>query len=335
MLDQENPSEEELLILDKISRDYPFQITSILVEQMDKNDLTDPIRKQFIPDALELIESEQELADPIGDKVHEKVKGLIHRYPDRCLLKLSSICPVYCRFCFRKEMIGPGTSCLTQKEIDQSLKYIAQHQEIWEVILTGGDPLILKPKQLARFFSKLAKINHVAVVRIHTRIPVVDPGRITTELIETLKINPVVYVILHANHVNEFSEEALAACAALIDAGIPMLSQSVLLKGINDNEKALSELMKLFVKNRIKPHYLHQLDKVKGTRHFHVPIKEGQRLMRYLQGRFSGLCQPTYMLDIPGGYGKMPIGPCYFVDQDENWLVQDYLGEWHVYRELI
>jgi lysine 2,3-aminomutase len=325
-------SEQELAKLKEVSKQFAFQVTNTVVDMLDASDPNDPIKRQFFPRLEELAEDHQELADPIGDNVYEAVKGLVHRYPDRCLLKVVNICPVYCRFCFRKEMIGPGKISLTELEIEAALNYIENHKEIGEVILTGGDPFILKPSKLASLLQALSSIHHVEVVRIHTRVPVVAPEKVNLKLVQALKLKKAVYVILHANHPKELTDEAVTACARLIDAGIPMLSQTVLLKGVNDNEEALSLLMKMFVKNRIKPFHLHHPDMVKGTSHFRLSIEEGQRLMKFLQGRFSGLCQPTYMLDIPGGFGKMPIGPCYLTQQNTGeWLIEDYLGRLHGY----
>jgi lysine 2,3-aminomutase len=219
--------------------------------------------------------------------------------------------------------VGPkGAGDLSPAALERALAYIAGDPTIWEVILTGGDPLILSPRRLGLVMDALAKIDHVKVVRLHTRIPAVDPDRITDALIAALKrANKAVYVALHANHPRELTPDVRAACARLIDAGLPMVSQTVLLKGVNDDAEVLGALMRAFVETRIKPYYLHQGDLAPGTAHLRTPLAEGQGLMRRLRGRYSGLCQPTLVLDIPGGHGKVPVGPTYLtLEAGDAWL---------------
>jgi lysine 2,3-aminomutase len=257
----------------------------------------------------------------------------VHRYPDRVLLKLTPICAVYCRFCFRREVIGPGVQPLSSAELDRALAYIAAQPEIWEVVLTGGDPLVLSARRLKQVMTRLGAIPHVKVIRVHTRVPAVEPARITPELTRALKVaDKATYVVLHANHPRELTAEARAACARLIDAGIPMLSQSVLLRGVNNDAQTLAALMRAFVECRIKPYYLHHADLAPGTAHLRTTIAEGQALMRALRGRLSGLCQPSYVLDIPGGHGKSPIGPSYLSeDATGRYRVEDFSGGSHCY----
>jgi lysine 2,3-aminomutase len=315
--------------LEKVAARYAVAITPAMAELIDADDPSDPIARQFVPDPQELITTPVERADPIGDERHSPVHGIVHRYPDRVLLKLVHVCPVYCRFCFRRAMVGPGgIKALTGLELDTALSYIRSHPDIWEVIITGGDPLIASPRRLRMLIDALSGISHVRIVRFHTRVPVVVPDRITDELIAALKgADLTTFVVLHTNHAREMTEGARLACAKLVDAGIPMLSQSVLLKGINDDVDSLSALMRVLVENRIKPYYLHHGDLAPGTSHFRTTIAQGQELMRELHGRFSGLCQPQYVLDIPGGYGKSPVGPVYLC----NGKVEDYQGEKHGY----
>jgi lysine 2,3-aminomutase len=205
------------------------------------------------------------------------------------------------------------------------------------VILTGGDPLILTSKKLSSILSALNDIPHVYAASIHTRIPVLDSKRINTEMLKALKTKKALFIVLHANHPKEFTPEALEACARIINAGIPMLSQSVLLKGINDNPETMKQLLRCFVKNRIKPYYLHHADLTKGTSHFRTSLETGRKLMKELRGDISGLCQPTYVLDIPGGYGKAPLSPCYIhgdkQDEKNHYLLEDYQGNLHSYTE--
>src|SRR4051812_33496511 len=305
------PAENRAALVN-VAAQYAVAITPAIAGLIDFADPDDPIARQFVPDPAELEVRPEEHADPIGDHAHSPVEGIVHRYPDRVLLKLTHVCAVYCRFCFRREMIGPAAAPLTEQQLDAALAYVATHPEIWEVVLTGGDPLVLSARRLKRVAARLAAIPHVKVIRVHSRVPVADPARITPELVRALKTKgKATYVVLHANHARELTEAAREACARLVDAGIPMLSQSVLLAGGNDDPRTLGELMRALVECRIKPYYLHHGDLAPGTSHLRTSIEQGQELMRALRGRLSGLCQPTYVLDIPGGHGKSPIGPNY------------------------
>jgi lysine 2,3-aminomutase len=321
--------------IERVSTAYAIGVTPTIVGLIDAADPRDPIARQFIPDVAELAARPEEMSDPIGDAAFTPVEGVVHRYPDRVLLKLLHICPVYCRFCFRREIVGPGSpTYLAPKALDAALDYIAGHSEIWEVILTGGDPLTLSPRRLGDIMIRLKAIEHIKIIRVHTRVPSVDPAAIVTPLVDSLRSSgKTVYVALHANHPRELSPETRAACARIIDVGIPMLSQSVLLAGVNDDIDILTALMRGFVETRIKPYYLHQLDLAPGTGHFRVSIEKGRNLMRQLRGRVSGLCQPSYMLDLPGGYGKSPIGPNYVIDTNDKecFEVSDYQGRSHPY----
>ncbi len=295
-----------------------------------------PLARQYVPSRRERITDRLENEDPIGDRIWSPIKGIVHRYPDRVLLKAIQTCPVYCRFCFRRAFVGPGRGILKPKELAAALAYIRNHREIWEVILTGGDPLMLSPRRLSMIVSALDAMAHVAVIRFHSRVPVAEPGRITARTIDALKRrNGPVYIAIHANHPDEFDSSACRACDRLTEAGISLLGQSVLLKGVNDHADILESLFRVMVRNRIKPYYLHHLDHAPGTSHFRVGIAEGQDLMRRLRGRVSGLCQPTYVLDIPGGYGKVPIGPVHawrgWRNGIESWSILDYKGTHHLY----
>jgi lysine 2,3-aminomutase len=302
---------DRLADLERVAARYAVAITPAMAALIDPADPHDPIARQFVPDPAELDVRPEESADPIGDVAHSPVEGLVHRYPDRVLLKLVHVCAVYCRFCFRREMIGPGKPTAPPAEaLSAALAYIEAHPDIWEVILSGGDPLVLSPRRLAAVMRRLRAIEHVKIVRVHTRVPAVDPGRITPALVRALQASgKTTYVVLHANHARELTAAARAACGRLIDAGIPMLSQSVLLKGVNDDAATLGALMRALVECRIKPYYLHQMDLAPGTAHFRSTIEHGRELMRELRRYYSGLCQPTYVLDGPDGEGKVPVGP--------------------------
>jgi len=319
--------------LEAVAAKYSVAVTSAMMALIDPADPKDPIAAQFVPSAKELVTQQGELEDPIGDKSHSPVEGIVHRYPDRVLLKLLHTCPVYCRFCFRREQVGNQGRVLSPEEAQNAFAYIRQHPEIWEVVLSGGDPFILSDRRLAEVIAELNAIDHVKVIRIHTRVPTVDPSRVTAELVDALRGRAPVYVLLHCNHARELTPEARAACARLTDAGIPLLSQSVLLRGVNDTVESLTNLMRALVESRVTPHYLHHADLARGTSHFRVPIAEGQKLLHKMRGKVSGLCQPTYILDIPGGHGKVPVGPVFAMDNGDGWIVEDFCGQSHKYLD--
>jgi len=332
---------EERAALESVAARYAVAVPPALAALIDRDDLNDPIARQFIPSIAELDQRPEEDVDPIGDNSRSPVEGIVHRYPDRVLLKLTAVCAVYCRFCFRREMVGPGKpGALSPAAIRGALDYIRNDPNIWEVILTGGDPLVLSARRLRAVMKDLSAIEHVRIVRIHTRLPVADPERLTPELVRAMRAkgkggDKPVYVAVHINHPRELTAEARAALARMADAGLVLLGQSVLLKGVNDDAQVLADLMRALVECRVKPYYLHHGDLAPGTSHLRTDIATGQALMRQLRGRLSGLCQPTYMLDIPGGHGKSPLGPSYTervgVNGGAHWVVEDYTGSRHRY----
>jgi lysine 2,3-aminomutase len=319
--------------LDAIAETLAIAITPDMAALIDRNDVArDPIARQFVPSLAEAEIAPDEIADPIGDEARSPVKGIVHRYPDRVLLKPIHACPVYCRFCFRREKVGPGGEALSAAEIETALAYIRAHPEIWEVILTGGDPLMLAPRRLAELIAALDAIGHVAVIRVHSRVPIVDPSRVTAGLVRALKPSrAVLWLGVHCNHARELTADTRAALARFADSGIPLISQTVLLKGVNDDADTLETLMRALVASRVKPYYLHHPDLVRGTGHFRVSIAHGQALMKALRGRLSGLAQPTYVLDVPGGHGKVPIGPAYLGDDPDALTIEDAFGGEHRY----
>ncbi len=324
---------EEAETLEKVAARYGVAVPAGVAALIERRD--DPLGRQFLPDAAELKILPHELADPIGDDAHEAVKGLIHRYPDRALLKLTSVCPVYCRFCFRRERVGAATEGpLDAHALDSAFAYLAAHREIWELIVTGGDPLAVSPRRLAGLSARLKALDHVKILRFHSRVPALAPERVTQELIAALRASgKTVYVALHANHPRELTERARAAIARLVDSGVVMVSQTVLLRGVNDDVETLAALMRAFVENRIKPYYLHHADLAPGTSHLRAPLDEGRALVRALLGRLSGLCQPAFVVDIPGGHGKAPAGPNYWRREDDGWRVEDWRGKDHAYAD--
>jgi lysine 2,3-aminomutase len=321
-----------------IAARYAVALTPAIARLIEAGDAADPIARQYLPDPRELIHDPAEQADPIGDELKSPLNGLVHRYRDRVLIKLVAVCAVYCRFCFRRETIGPGARSLSEADFAAALDYIRARPEIWEAVLTGGDPLVLSPRRLAATTRALAQIAHLKVLRWHTRLPVVAPERVTSAMARALTAghDKAVYVALHANHPRELTPEARAACRRLIEAGATLVSQSVLLKGVNDDAATLEALMRAFVEARVKPYYLHHGDLAPGTAHFRVPIARGQALMGELRRRLSGLAMPTYVLDIPGAHGKTAIGASTIAAEEEGvWRILDAAGESHLYRDVL
>lgn len=313
----------------RVAARYAVGVSEDVAALIDPDDAADPIARQYLPDPRELTTTPEERADPIGDAVHSPCEGLVHRYPDRVLLKLVDVCAVYCRFCFRREMVGPGGGgVLAPAALDAAMAYVAARPQIWEVILTGGDPLAASPRRLADVAERLAAISHIKILRVHTRLPVAASEQVRSELIEALmRSGKRVYVAVHANHPRELTPAARSACARLAAAGCVLISQSVLLRGVNDDPDVLASLMRGFVEAGIKPYYLHHPDLAPGTSHFRLDLAEGQALVAALRGRVSGLCQPHYVLDIPGGHGKVPVGPSYL----DDGRVRDWQGGTHAY----
>lgn len=317
---------ERAAAIDLVAERYAVAVTPALAAA-----IADPqgaLARQFVPDARELLAHPADRDDPIGDHAHSPVKGIVHRYPDRLLLLPLLTCPVYCRFCFRREQVGQAPA-LSDGELDAAVAYIAAHDEVWEVILSGGDPLMLPPPRLGALMRRLAAIPHVRTIRIHSRIPVVDPARISDGLVEALEVERAVWLAVHANHADELGPEARAACRHLSRAGIALVGQTVLLRGVNDDPAVLEALFRAMVECRIKPYYLHHPDLARGTAHFRLPIERGQEIVRALRGRLSGLAQPCYVLDVPGGHGKVPVGPVYYRDGE----VEDWQGGRHRYPD--
>jgi lysine 2,3-aminomutase len=313
---------------------YAVSLTDTVLAAMDAQNPQDPVARQYLPAAAELVNTPEELDDPIGDEAHSPVKGIVHRYPDRVLLKPVHVCAVYCRFCFRREKVGPGSEALNAEELAAALDYIQSAPNVWEVILTGGDPFVLSPRRLAEIMAALNAIPHVEVIRFHTRVPIAAPDRVTADMIAALASDKAVYIVVHANHAQELTPPVKQALRALTAAGIPLLSQSTLLRGVNDNPQALENLFRALTALKVKPYYLHHPDLAPGTSHFRLPVAEGQDLMRRLQGRVSGIALPRYMLDIPGGHGKVPIEQRWIepAADGNGYTVSDYRGGTHAYE---
>lgn len=310
-----------------VVQEFRLRITGEMAAAM-----TPALAAQFVPDARELVTRPEEMADPIGDGVHAR-GALTHRYPDRVILHTTQTCEVYCRFCFRRETVGDA-GVLAEAEFTAALDYLAAHPAIREVVLTGGDPLTLSPRRLGDWLARLSALPHLDVIRLHTRIPVVAPEKITEDLLTALDLAQAVFLVVHTNHADELTPNALAALRRLNRAGVALLSQTVLLKGVNADADTLEALFRALIRARVKPYYLHHCDLAKGTSHFRTTIAEGQAIMAALRGRLSGIAQPTYVLDIPGGHGKVPIGPGFLAETAPGtWQVTDPKGQRHTYRD--
>ena len=333
MINRLYETESEPDAVKEVISKYPYRITTYL-ERIIKESRSEALKKQFYPSCRE-IENTDGLDDPIGDNKHSPVRCLVHRCPDRVLLMVTRECFAYCRFCFRKAIIGTDHETLNDNDLDRVVNYLQENKNIWEVILTGGDPLFIDNSRLKKIFQALSRVPTIEVIRIHTRAPVVNPGRIDKELLEIFHdTEKTLFMVIHANHPDEFTHEMKAALNTITREGIPVLSQSVLLKGVNDSIEVLSALMKSLVKNRIKPYYLHNCDPARGNSHFRVDIKRGQELMKQLRHNYSGLCQPAYMLDIPGGFGKISLEPASVENNEVEWVVYDSKGTKHPFPKI-
>ncbi len=324
---------ERAAALQRVAARFAVAVTEDMSSLIDPADPADPIAAQFLPSPAELEAAPDDRPDPIGDDLRSPIPGIVHRYPDRVLLKPVLVCPVYCRFCFRREQVGQGNGLLPAADLEGAFAYIDRHREIWEVIITGGDPFLLSPRRLRAIVQRLQAIDHVAVIRFHTRVPVAEPSRVGEALVQALAADKAVYVVIHANHPRELTAAMRDAVGRLTAAGIPVLSQSVLLRGVNDDAAVLEKLFRGLVAMRVKPYYLHHPDLAPGTGHFRLGLGEGRRLVAQLRGRLSGLCQPTYVLDIPGGFGKVPVAASAATagHQADHWMIEDPAGRSHAY----
>ncbi len=312
----------------------PVRVPRYYLDLINWTDPDDPLRRQVLPLPDEAVALPDDLRDPIGDDAHSPVPGIVHRYPDRVLFLLTATCAVHCRFCFRREFVGKPARTLRRDQFEGALRYLAERPEVWEVILSGGDPLVFPDAYLATVLGRLRAIPHLRIVRIHTRTPAIFPFRLTPEFAELARRHAPLYLVVHVNHPREVTAEFARHVGHVVDRGVPVLSQTVLLRGVNDDVATLAALFRRLVEARVKPYYLHQLDRAPGTNHFRVPLAEGIRLARSLRGHLSGLCLPTYVLDIPGGHGKIPLEGAYVHSKgDRLYEVTNYRGERFAYVE--
>ncbi|MBV5341280.1 MAG: KamA family radical SAM protein [Deltaproteobacteria bacterium] len=316
---------------DPVSARYPVRLTgyyAALIKQQG-----DAIWKQCMPDLLEL-EDNSQCPDPLDEKGLSPVPCLIHRYPDRVVLLVSNRCAVYCRFCMRKRLVGCGDAPMGEDELRKALDYITAHPSIHDVILSGGDPLLLDDASLSKILAGLRTIPHVAIIRIGTRVPVTLPERITPELCSMLRNFHPLYINTHFNHPDEITGESGTACAMLADAGIPLGNQTVLLRGVNDSVETMRALMTGLLAIRVRPYYLHQMDLVQGTAHFRTSVRTGLEIIRGLRGHVSGMAVPHYVIDLPGGKGKVAILPDNVEMQGDTLLLRTYTGELVTYQDI-
>jgi len=295
---------------------FPISVTPYYAALADRNDPTCPIRRQVVPRAEEAEVGRGDLRDPLGEEAHEVAPELIRRYPDRALLLATDRCAVYCRFCTRSRLVGNGGGPRSLERLAKALAYLRAHPEVRDVIVSGGDPLAMATSRLTDLLTQLRSISSIETIRLATRVPVVLPMRITTELVEALRPFHPLWVMTHFNHPKELSEAARAACRRLADAGFPVMNQSVLLRGINDDPDTLKTLFRGLVRERVRPYYLLQMDPVQGSSHLRTPLSRGVEIMEQLQGRLSGIALPKLIVDTPGGFGKVPHGPEYVLSRD-------------------
>ena len=326
---------DNLYISDEVSSVtsvYPFRVSPSYAALIRTPG--DPIWLQCVPDVREMEDDDQH-PDPLAEGALSPVPGLIHRYPDRVVLLVSNQCPMFCRFCMRKRHVGGGDAPLSREALDKALAYIAATPAIRDVILSGGDPLMLDDASLRYILSHLRAISHVSIIRIGTRIPVTLPERITPDLCDLLKRFHPLYVNTHFNHPAEITDAAANACALLADAGIPLGNQTVLLAGVNDRVETMRDLMTGLLKIRVRPYYIHQMDLVKGTAHFRTPVETGLEIVRGLRGFVSGMAVPHYVIDLPDGKGKVPILPDGAKREGDMLIVRNYQGERIAYRDPV
>jgi lysine 2,3-aminomutase len=295
---------------------FPLSITPYYIALVDRTDPACPIRRQVVPQAAEGTEVAGDLRDPLGEEAHEVAPNLVQRYPDRALLLATDRCAVYCRFCTRSRLVGAGGGAASMGRLAGAFAYLRAHPEVRDVIVSGGDPLAMATHRLVRIVSELREIPNIETIRLATRVPVALPQRITAELLSALRPHHPLWVMTHFNHPKELTDESRLACRKLADAGFPVMNHTVLLRGVNDDAGVLMALFRGLVRERVRPYYLLQADPVRGTGHLRTPLATGVRIMGELQGRLSGIALPKFIVDTPGGMGKVPAGPDYVVGRE-------------------
>ncbi|MDD2228992.1 MAG: lysine 2,3-aminomutase [Candidatus Cloacimonetes bacterium] len=325
---------EEEAVFKSDAHSFRMAITPHYLSLIDHNNPLDPVRLQAIPRIAETTVSLSDMADPLHEDADSPVPGMTHRYPDRVLLLLTDQCAMYCRHCTRRRKAGESDAPMPAENVEQAIDYIREHTEVRDVILSGGDPLTLSDERLDEILHKISLIDHVDIVRLGTRTPVVVPQRMTDSLLAILKKYKFVWLNTHYNHPNELGAAAVNALARLAETGIPLGNQSVLLKGINDNVDVMKALVHKLVKNRVRPYYIYQCDLSEGISHFRTPVSKGIEIIESLRGHTSGLCVPTFVVDAPGGGGKIPVMPNYLISQMPGRIIlRNYEGFISSYTE--
>ncbi len=329
-------SEQEMMSAHMEKR-LPMRITPYYASLIDPVNTLQPIRRTMIPVQDELLLSPEEKADPLGEENQSPVPQLVHRYPDRALFLTTGVCAAYCRYCTRSHMVSKKDKVHSSLVVwDAALKYISEHPEIRDVLLSGGDPLTMSDSRLEYLLSRLRQIPHVEIIRIGTKVPVVLPQRITEGLVGVLKKYHPLLMSIHFTHPDEITPEVAFACTRLADAGIPLGSQTVLLKGVNDEVEVYRKLAQQLLKIRVKPYYLYQCDPIPGSAHFRTPVSKGLEIIQGLRGFTSGYAIPHFVIDAPGGGGKIPLLPDYVAERNsEGYLLRNYEGKYFLYREPI
>lgn len=329
-----NLSPEEIAAIEASKGRLATAITPYFVKLMDRNDSNCPIRRQAIPTLEEFHVSPHDLLDPCAEDENSPVRGLVHRYPDRVLLLVTDKCAVYCRYCTRRRLVGSSEKCITEDELQEAIAYIQATKKVRDVLISGGDPLLLEDDHLESIIARVYKIPHVEIIRIGTRAPVTLPQRITPTLTSMLKKYHPLWMSIHFTHPKEITKEVRRACAMLADAGIPLGSQTVLLRRINDRPVIMKKLMHELLKIRVRPYYIYQCDLAMGTEHFRTPIAVGINIIEKLRGHTTGYAVPSFVIDAPGGGGKIPVGPTYLISQDKGKMVlRNYQGKVFEYQE--
>jgi len=319
-------SQKEIMAINNLKGRLPLRITPYFASLIYKSKFSDPLRRNVIPAVEELLQQTSEQSDPLHEASFSPVKGIVHRYPDRVLFTVTQVCSNYCRYCTRSHSVGQFDR-LGRKDFEKAFDYIASHREVRDVLISGGDPLTLSDQALDYILSRIRSIEHVEIIRIGTRIPVVLPQRITNDLITLLRKYHPLFISLHFSHPSEITEECARACVKLADGGFPLGSQTVLLKGINDNVPVMMELMHKLLKIRVRPYYLYQCDLIPGSKHFRTTVKKGLEIIKGLRGFTSGYAVPTFVVDAPGGGGKIPLLPNYVVEHNsEKIVLRNYKG---------
>jgi lysine 2,3-aminomutase len=320
---------EELLGARRAEREgLPLAITPYYLSLCDPEDDACPVRRQCVPRAEEANEAVGDLVDPLGEVEHEVAPHLVRRYPDRVLLLATDRCAVYCRFCTRSRMVGDGGGAVALERLEPAFAWITAHPEIRDVIVSGGDPLAMATDRLERLLARIRAIPTVETIRLATRVPVTLPMRVTGELVRALRKHHPIWVMTHFNHPKELTRESIAACERLADGGFPVMNQTVLLRGVNDDADVLEALFRGLVRARVRPYYLLQTDPVRGTSHLRTPLAKGVAILEQLQGRLSGIALPKLICDTPGGRGKVPLSPNYVVSEGEGRTVlRTFRGE--------